>query len=349
LKKTAWEDSPSSLLLNLALAVGTTLVTLLLLEGGSYLFGTFEGPLHSGLGKTIQMYGQRDPLLFWSLRPYAAAPDGTRWVNSDGLRGPEIAPKQPSEFRILSLGESSTFAAQMPYEQCYSARLEQFLNAGSAETHVRVLNAGVPGYTLFQGVHFLKQRALHFRPDLVLLYFGINDFLPTAYLAKRTGERGPSLGGLNDWELFNLRQNPLTRLTSFLMAHSNFFRAMLQLVRGSDAEEIRTDTQRLRVPYEHRERLLHLALDLCRENEIQLVIVIPIYHSFEDHAELLRGFATANGLAVVDLPAGLPARFEKPRAAYFLDRAHPTPEGHLLIAEEIHAVVSPILNRAPGH
>jgi lysophospholipase L1-like esterase len=346
---TKTKTKSSGLIPNLVLTVGTVLATLFSLEAGSYLFGSFEGALHSRLGGTIQVFGQPDSLLFWSLRPYAEAPDGTRWINSDGLRGPEVGVKTPGELRILSLGESSTFAAQMPYEQCYSSRLEQLLNSASPPGQVRVLNAGVPGYTLFQGVQFLTHRGLRLQPDIVLLYFGFNDFLPIAHLARRTDDHGPDSRALNDWELYELRQTPGRRLTSFLTARSNLYRGLLRLVRGDGAARIRPASRSPRVPEDHRQRLLRRAFEFCRDHGIQLVIIIPIYRSFDDHAALLRGFAAAERLPVVDLPAVLPARFTEPQSAYFLDRAHPTPEAHLLIAEEIYDVVSPLVARAPSH
>ena len=72
------------------------------------MFGVFEGPLLPLRVGDIQLYGRHDPLLFWSLKPGAQAADGTIWVNQQGLRGPEVGHKQPGEYRILSLGESTT-------------------------------------------------------------------------------------------------------------------------------------------------------------------------------------------------------------------------------------------------
>lgn len=328
----------------LLVAALATLFALTLIEGGSYLFGVFEGPLQPLTTGSIQIYGRHDHLLFWSLRPHAKAPDGTPWINRDGLRGPELRSKEPGEFRILSLGESTTFAPQMPYEQSYSAVLERYLNAEPRETRVRVMNAGVPGYTLFQGVHFLLHRAMPFEPDLVLLYFGYNDFLPVAFLADRAGDEDSKEGGFNDWELFELRQTTRGRLAGFMMDHSNFYRGVLQLMVRKRAEEPRRDVHRKRrVPLRHRERLLALARDFSREEAIELVIVIPIYREFGDHIALLRSFSEANGIPTVDLPAMLTKRFGKLRHAFFLDPLHPTPAAHRVIAESIFQVISPLV------
>jgi lysophospholipase L1-like esterase len=329
------------LLVKLVLAVASSTLVLVLLEAGSHLFGKFEVPLQPLRIGNIQIFGHHDPLLFWSLRPHAKAPDGTRWINSDGLRGPEIGPKQRGEYRVLSLGESTTFAAQMAYEQTYSAVLEEMLNEGPGDTPVRVLNAGVPGYTLFQGVQYLKHRSLQFEPDLVLLYFGYNDYLPVAFLSKRAGVDATQGGGLNDWDLFETRQTVPRRVVSFLTQHSNLFRGVLEFRRQDRTESLRKQPGRIRVPPEHRQRLLELARDFCQEQGIELVIVIPIYQSFGEHIHVLRSFGETHDVAVVDLPATLPPRFTEPRAAYFSDAIHPAPKGHRLIARAIHSVVSP--------
>ena len=324
----------------LALALASSALVLVLLEVGSYLFGAFEGPLQPLRVGHIQMFGRHDPLLFWSLRLLAEAPDGQRWINSDGLRGPDVGRKQAGEVRILSLGESTTFAAKMTYDQTYSAVLERSLNDGSREARVRVLNAGVPGYTLFQGVQLLRHRALRLEPDLVLLYFGYNDFLPVAFLAERAGDAAGGARGLDDWELFDLRQRLPRRLLSSLIEHSNLVRGLLQLIVREPAD-LGTNPYRPRVPAEHRLRLLELARRFCDDHGIELVVVIPIYRSFSEHVALLKSFAQTAGVAVVDLPARLPPRFTRNRESYFSDAAHPTPEAHRLIAAAIHEVVSP--------
>jgi lysophospholipase L1-like esterase len=324
----------------LALALASSVLVLVVLEAGSHLIGSFEGPLQPLRVGHIEMYGRHDPLLFWSLRPHAESPGGERWINSDGLRGPEVGAKRPGEVRILSLGESTTFAAKMAYDEAYSAVLEQGLNDGSRETRVRVLNAGVPGYTLFQGVQFLLHRSLPFEPDLVLLYFGYNDFLPVAFLAERAGDAAGEAGGMNDWELFDRRQQLPRRLTSFLIQNSNLARGLLELRRREPAD-LQVNPYRPRVPAEHRRRLLELARRFCDDRGIELVVVIPIYRSFSEHVALLRAFTRSSGVLAVDLPRVLPPRFERHRETYFSDDAHPTPEGHRLIAAAIQEVVSP--------
>ena len=328
------------LLARFGLAAASVVLALGLLEAGSRIFRTFEGPLQPLRIGHLEFFGRHDPLLFWRLRPGIATDDGAVRINGHGLRGPDLSAKPPGEVRILSLGESTTFGAKLAYEETYSALLEQRLNEAPGASPVRVLNAGVPGYSLFQGVQFLLHRSEGFEPDMVLLYFGYNDFLPIAFLAQRASDAAGDTGGLNDWELFEERQSTMGRLVSFLIEYSNLARGLFQL--GSrDRSGLKRSAHRTRVPDEHRARLLEMALKYCRERGIELVVVVPIYREFSGHAALLRSFVRENGVSVVDLPAVLPARFTGPREAYFSDDAHPTPAGHALIAEAIHEGVAP--------
>ncbi len=315
----------------LLLAAGSLLLTPVLLEVGSYAFGTFELDLKPPMVTNAEEYSRAlrpDPLLFWSLAPDAVDANGVRLTNAHGLRGPAIGPKREDEYRILSLGESSTHAGRIPYESTYSATLQRLLSRVDGK-RVRVINAGVPGYSLFQGHQYLAHRGLQLEPDLVLLYFGYNDFLPVSYL-ERQGSRG-----FDDAELHEYRRSTHYRVHTFLGRTSNLYRAFRNWREPGSTAEGAAEDRRPRVPEAKRRELLSAFLELCMQHEIQVVVVVPWYMKFEDHAPLLREFAREHGLLAIDLPELLRRTPRKPREEYFLDRVHPTAEGHELIAREI--------------
>ncbi|MCB1055236.1 MAG: SGNH/GDSL hydrolase family protein, partial [Acidobacteria bacterium] len=317
----------------------TTVAVLMLLEGSSWIGGRVELPdplittrkPHWGASRT------EDPLLFWRMRPGYHASDGFL-INSLGLRGPEIAAKEPGELRILSLGESSTFGSKVSYGETYSAQLERRLAACAGPgRRVRVINAGVIGYSLFQGVTYLEHRGLALEPDVVLLYFGYNDFLKVSYRARRDVYDRTSVSGLTDRQVFRQRRRWLPSLSETLARWSNFYRHLLVLARrGEEPSEVLADDELVRVPETDRRYLLGKALELCRRHGIQLVIVVPWYRHFDRHEGLLREFAAEHRLALVDLPSMLA---DQPRQKLFVDGVHPNPDGHRLMAEAMAEVL----------
>jgi hypothetical protein len=95
-------------------------------------------------------------------------------INSDGLRDREHSKaKPPDTVRIAILGDSFAFAAAVPIEATFWARLERELNACHAfgQKRVEVINFGVTGYGTAQELLTLRRRAWDYSPDLVLLAF----------------------------------------------------------------------------------------------------------------------------------------------------------------------------------
>jgi lysophospholipase L1-like esterase len=339
---------PPTILFKVALAISSVVIVMGSAEWVARSLGEFEGtadPLDAGDMGYFAEVRQYDPLLFWSLEPGGQGTNGLLKLNSHGLRGPEISEHGENEYRILSLGESSTFAGRAKYKDCYSARLEKLLGRINGR-RVRVINAGVPGYTLFQGYQYLIKRGLEFNPDAVLLYFGFNDFLPVSYLANRTSQLGR---GMNDREMFAMRDKTVRRFHDEMMEYSHLYRALRVLLLEKVTEpaelELEVDEERFRVPEEDRRWLLSQILDNCASRGIQLIICVPWYVKFENHAPLLREFALEHDLPLVDLPNLLRKTPFKPREDYFLDRVHPTAEGHALIAEAIRNELMSYSNR----
>ena len=122
----------------------------------------------------------RDVPLRWRF-----SPSGGR--NSLGLRNREVEPKKPGTYRILFLGDSLTWSGETTSGELYTEILEKRLNARSPNRPgtLEIINAGIPGYTTYQELEFLKIYGLDMQPDLVVLGFGFNDVY-YKYLHKPT-------------------------------------------------------------------------------------------------------------------------------------------------------------------
>lgn len=114
----------------------------------------------------------------------AASKDFTRGGNqhnSLGFRGAEFRrEKTPGEFRIVCLGGSTTYTADVDdYRDSYPSQLETQLH-GLGYTNVSVINAGFPGWSSTESLINFQVRVLDLSPDLVVVYHGINDVPPRA-------------------------------------------------------------------------------------------------------------------------------------------------------------------------
>ncbi|WP_139264714.1 SGNH/GDSL hydrolase family protein [Desulfatibacillum alkenivorans] len=129
-----------------------------------------------------------DPDLGWVLKPgfdaFISYDQHRVSINSMGLRSPEVSAKQPGEFRVLCLGESTTFGAGLANGRDYPSILEKLLSDKDGAGRYTVINAGVPAWSSYQSREFLRTRGAELSPDLVVVYHEVNDYLPV--LVRKT-------------------------------------------------------------------------------------------------------------------------------------------------------------------
>lgn len=99
-------------------------------------------------------------------------------INSQGLRDNEYSLTKPAGvYRVMLLGDSTTFGWGVPLNETSAKILERSLNAQRIPgyDHVEVLNGGVGNYDTVQEVTYYETRGRAFHPDLVILVYFIND------------------------------------------------------------------------------------------------------------------------------------------------------------------------------
>lgn len=94
-------------------------------------------------------------------------------LNSDGLKDHPIPPKD-ARFRILFLGDSVAYRGR-DVDDTLVAYMRRELQRNEGLAPVAVINAGIPGYTNWQELVYLKKYGLKFEPDLVGVQFCLND------------------------------------------------------------------------------------------------------------------------------------------------------------------------------
>jgi len=98
-------------------------------------------------------------------------------INSDGFRGKAIpVDKHAQSKRIVGIGDSLMFGWGVNDDETYLSLLSEQLNAKYPEMTWEIINMAVPGYNTVMEVETLKEKGLHYKPDIVIIHFCDNDF-----------------------------------------------------------------------------------------------------------------------------------------------------------------------------
>jgi len=151
------------------------------------------------VGSGTSLQGQKGLFVLDAAAGYAMRPntcvrlktteyDGVLKTNSKGMVGPEVGAKSPGEFRIVVLGDSYVVGGQVPYDQTFPAVLERDLH-DAGYSSVRVINAGVGGYTTFNESRLLQENLSWLQPDLVVITAFLGNDVSENVLATAAGYR----------------------------------------------------------------------------------------------------------------------------------------------------------------
>jgi lysophospholipase L1-like esterase len=305
----------------------------------------------------------RDPDQLWVPRPGATIP----WcppeeVNAAGFRGPLIERERtPGRLRVATLGDSSTFGLPVAGGETWSAQLEAELRArGQA---AEVMNGGVVGFTVLQGIERYRALIRLYRPDVVVAAFGA------------VNEHNPAIGGLDDLEKIS-RSRGLPGRPGSLLAWMRDESRVSQLVtclqhrrKGGRAALKQREERALHREHERAkgagkanwsgtrrmtpadfERALAALAEEVRADGARLILVnmprmpvaeerLPVLPLYSERVELA---ARREDLAMLDARALFRAETAQGRPAEELfagDWWHPSPLGHGLLARGLAPLV----------
>lgn len=104
-------------------------------------------------------------------------------INSLGFRDYEFSLEKPQNtIRIAAIGDSYTFGKGVALEYTYPKLLQRKL--GNTDRKVEVLNFGVYGYNTIQEYWMIKEKALAFNPDMIIILYTLNDPAPAITLKE---------------------------------------------------------------------------------------------------------------------------------------------------------------------
>jgi len=103
-------------------------------------------------------------------------------LNSEGFRDDEFPAKEThAAFRVMCVGDSWTFGANVGQNQAYPQQFQALLRNEFPGKDIEVFNLGVLGYSSYQGLQLLKKRIDELRPNVVVIGFGMNDSSMAGY------------------------------------------------------------------------------------------------------------------------------------------------------------------------
>lgn len=265
-------------------------------------------------------YREPDPVLLW--RPVARAPYGRQ-----RFKGPDVrVPKPAGLTRVMAYGDSNTDG---PPAGSWPNQLDDLLRRDNPPREA--INAGVTGYSSFQGVQRFNGEVSVYTPDIVLVSFGWNDVAPAIGPPDRAFAQSARFKSI-DAHLIALRRL-LLRYQLYLVA---------QRYLGPRPSEPATTSYAPRVSLEDYAANLTAFVTVAREHGAVAVLLTRPYREPTSSLEASDGWrrfvpaynrkllevAAATGTPALDVEAAFANRPD-----LFSDECHFTQQGHARLAE----------------
>lgn len=272
--------------------------------------------------------------------------------NSIGFRGPNITPeKDPTTFRILVFGDSSSFGWGVNAEDSWSVLLQQALEERAGGQKIEVANFAIPGDSSAYGRLIFDTFAPRYQADLVILGFGAND-------AKRV-----SVSHTDQVAKFE-RTEGLLEIAKVLK-HSALYRVLDNLLQRSKQPASASNRQKVAAVNQHdyAANLSYMgnkAKELGSANALFLALCTPNNYARVARTEAKQGgFLWFNGQTqlirqlpeiesgklypeyVQQMQVSYPEDLERNRLFYITsDGCHPNELGHRFVADRLATIIT---------
>lgn len=276
-------------------------------------------------------------------------------VNALGFRGPEIALEKGNRFRVVVLGESTTFGLILlendrPWPEILEDLIAEEL---SCDAKVEVVNAGIPAFTLANNVGRLDRQILPLQPDLLISYHGYNGFHFLLEIPEVQVRRAPVSPERPSWLLERLET--ATRLRAFRRRYETYDdrsepALLADFGKSQYARHYRTLIAKART------RGIALALanfNLAIDEDSPEEVVRFYERVFPNarsallanrlHTRLVRGLAAEAGVSFVDATPELDGEYQ----TYFADLVHFNQAGRERLTRNVFDGIREILETHP--
>ncbi|HRK61213.1 MAG TPA: SGNH/GDSL hydrolase family protein [Candidatus Omnitrophota bacterium] len=123
----------------------------------------------------INFLKQPDSIYGYRLRP---GEKGSQFINQDGFAQRDTVPvnRKPDALRVVTMGESTTHGHNVDMGN-YPIYLKNILTEEAKNySDIEMINAGVAGWISDQVALRAENQTAAYKPDIVILYIGFNDF-----------------------------------------------------------------------------------------------------------------------------------------------------------------------------
>lgn len=277
-------------------------------------------------------------------------------INALGFRGAPIQREKGELFRIVAIGESTTFGLTLrPDDRSWPLLLQERIGKEYAcDAPVQVVNAGVPGWTLANQNLRLAHDILPLEPDLILSYHGYNGFhfflreLPSVRvlappeIAERPSRIAGELERVSRWWWFRRRYQEARETDAELRdvpllanPYAEHYRRLVAAGRAAGSE-VALATFNMAVNSESPEEAVRFYEAVVPDVRARIV-------ANQIHNEIVRAVGEAMNVSVLEATKRLDGAY----GDAYIDIAHFTQLGRELLTENLLRGLDPLLAEHP--
>ncbi len=254
-------------------------------------------------------------------------------LNSEGMRDYEFSLKKEDKIRIVGLGDS--FTAGWGVKNASDTYLKVLESKLNSTEKIEIYNFGVGGYGPQQEIDLLKEKALRYNPDIVILGYYTNDFK-----------------NFNDTLEWEKEQISIPYLGVFLRTSSyvyyfaeNSLNNIYNLVIGTESyEEYQIKIMESELNKKENMRYFEELKNLSLENNFKvMVIVFPTFYNLSDYPfiglhNLIKSKSEKEGFYYLDLLDSY-KNYSEVDLVVSKDDNHPNELAHKIAAESIFVYI----------
>jgi lysophospholipase L1-like esterase len=271
-------------------------------------------------------------------------------VNSFGFRDREYTLNKPDcVYRIAVIGDSiceglRILDEKLLFHSIVEEELNNRLEDNDLTCNIEIINFGVNGYNTLQEAHTLRDKAIYFSPDLVLIQYALNDtYTDEGRIREKLLNKAEEIG------FFERTPASSTLLKSHLYRFVRF-RVFGQALkdrweRHSEVRKSLEGQNRVDEAFALIETTIE-NVETTKKREIPvLVMVFPFFdeglfpYPYVDKHSAIKILAQSRGFHTIDLLESFQACAEKETDRVFIDHVHPSVTGHRCVADLIEGEI----------